>query len=92
MSRKRPREFPTSPKFQRVTWAEKRTRRGTVVAAEVITASGSAQAPTRPKKSSKQAKFTHGHTSRSGEDINETTFLPPIPIPDILAPKKRGKV
>ena len=94
MSRKRPREFSTSPKFHRVTWAEKRTRRGTVLAAEVITASGSAQAPIRPKKTSKHAKFTHDQTPRSSEDINEATFLPPIPVPDILAPKRdrRGKV
>jgi hypothetical protein len=94
MSRKRPREFSTSPKFHRVTWAEKRTRRGPVLAAEVVAASGSAQAPIRPKKTSKHAKFTHDQTPRPSEDINEATFLPPIPAPDILAPKRdrRGKV
>jgi hypothetical protein len=96
MSRKRPREFSTSPKFHRVTWTQKRTRRGTVLAAEVIATSGSTQTPTRPKKhiTSRQANFTRDQTPRSGEDIKEAIALPPIPIPDILAPKKdrRGKV
>jgi hypothetical protein len=94
MSRKRVREFSVSPKFHRVAWAEKQTRRGTVIAAEIIATSGSAQTPTRPRKQSKQARFTQDQTPRSGEDIHEALSLPPIPIPDILAPKKgkSGKV
>ena len=96
MSRKRPQEFSASPKYHRVGWTEKRTRRGPVLAAEVITTAGPVQTPTRPRKHiiSKQAKFTQDQTPRSGEDIKEAITLPPIPIPDILAPKKarRGKV
>jgi hypothetical protein len=91
MSRKRTREFSTSPKFQRVAWAEKRTRRGTVLAAEAHNHFRTAmQTPTRPKKHipSKQAKFTQDQTPRSGGDIKEAISLPPIPTPAILAPKK----
>lgn len=96
MSKKRPREFSTSPKFQRVKWAEKRTRQGTVLSAQVIATPGSTQTPTRPKKHTtlRQPKFTQDQTPRSAEAINDATSLPPIPIPDLLAPKRdrRGKV
>ena len=94
MSRKRAREFSPPSKYVRVAWTEKRTRRGNVSAADIITTPGPAQTPTRPKKMSKQVKFTLGETSRAGEVIIEAISLPPIPIPDILASKKdrRGKV
>ena len=96
MSRKRAREFSTLPKFQRVTWTKKQTRRGTVHSTEVITQAGSTETPKRPRKNiqSSQAKFTRDQTPRPGEAIEDAISLPPILMPDLLALKRdgRGKV
>ena len=92
---KRPREFTSPPKFHYRRWDRKQTRRGPVLSAQVITPPGSTQTP-RPKKNTtlRQPKFTQDQTPRYGEAITDATSLPPIPIPDLLAPKRdrRGKV
>ena len=96
MSRKRVREHSTSPKFHRVAWAEKRTRRGTVFTAEVTAASGSPMTPVKPKKHTAlgKVKYSQDQTPISVGGIEAAMSLPPIPAPGILAPKKdrRGKV
>ena len=95
MSTKRPMEFTSPPKIHYVRWEGKQTRRGIVQTAEIIATQGPAQTPKRPKKpiKSKKAKFTQDQTPRSGQDNMEAISLPPIPTPDILAPKRnrRGK-
>ena len=96
MSRKRPREVSTSPKFQRVTWTKKQTRRGIVHSTEVITQAGSTETPKRPRKhiQSSQAKFTRDQTPRPAEAIEDAMSLPPILMPDLLVlqRERRGKV
>ena len=95
---KRPREFSSSPKVKvhYVRWNRKRTRRGSILSAQVITPPRFTQTPRRPKNHTtpKQPKFTQDQTPRSGEAIRDATSLPPIPVPDLLAPKRdrRGKV
>jgi len=95
MSKKRAREHSTSPKFHRVAWTEKRTRRGAVLTAEAITPS-SLGTPTKPRRHTKlqNTGYSQDQTPVAGEGIQEAMSLPPIPAPAILAPKKgqRGKV
>ena len=95
MSKKRAREYSTSPKFQRVTWTEKRTRRGAVLTAEAVTPS-SQGTPTKPRRHAKLQRtgYSQDHSAGPGEAFQEAMSLPPIPAPEILAPKKgqRGKV
>lgn len=96
MSKKRPREYSTSPKFHRITWAEKRTRQGAVLTAEVLTTPGSPATPTKPRKNAalRKVKYSQDQAPASGEGIKAAMSLPPIPAPEILAPKRdrRGKV
>ena len=89
MSRKWPREFSTSPKFHHIAWTEKQTRRGTVLTAELVTALGSPPTPIKPKKHPifQKAKYSQDQTPTSGEGIETAMSLPPIPAPEILAPK-----
>ena len=78
-----------------MAWAEKRTRRGTVLAAEVIPAPGSLATPVKPKKHTLQrVKYSQDQTPTSGKGIKAAMSLPPIPAPEVLAPKRdrRGKV
>lgn len=93
MAKKRAREHSTSPKFHRVAWTEKRTRRGAVLAAEVITPGST---PVKPKKktTSWNTGYSRDQTPILGEGIKAAMALPPIPAPEILAPKKgrSGKV
>ena len=94
MSKKRVREHSASPKFRHVTWAAKRTRRGTVFTAEVTAAASSPVTPVRPKKhTALRAKYSQDKTPISS-GIEAAMSLPPIPAPEILAPKRdrRGKV
>ena len=96
-------------KVHYVRWGRKETRRGPVLSAQAITPPGSAQTPSRPKNppgptqtprrpknhtTLRQPRFTQDQTPRSGEAIRDATSLPPIPVPDLLAPKRdrRGKV
>ena len=102
MSKKRVREHSTSPKFHRVAWAEKQTRRGAVLTAEVITVPGSLRTPgplktpTKPKRLTTLHKpnYSKDQTPITGKGITAAMSLPPIPAPEILAPKRdrRGKV
>ena len=96
MSKKRTREHSSSPKFRRVAWAEKRTRRGAVFTAEVIDTPASLETPVKPKKHAtlQRVKYSQDQTPISGEGIETAMSLPPIPAPEILAPKRnrRGKV
>lgn len=96
MTKKRMREHSTSPKFHRVTWAEKRTRRGTVISAKVVTTPGSLQTPVKAKKhtSLHNTKYSQDQTPTAGEGIKVAMSLPPIPALEILASKKgrTGKV
>ena len=95
MSRKRVREHSTSPKFHRVAWAEKRTRRGTVFTAEVTAASRAPVTPVRPKKHTALGKVEYPQDQKPiSRGIKTAMSLPPIPAPGILAPKRdrRGKV
>ena len=95
MSRKRIREHSTSPKFHRVTWAEKRTGQGPILAAQVIPQS-SPETPIKQRKHTtlQNTGYSRDQTPISGETIKEAMSLPPIPAPEILASKKgqRGKV
>ena len=78
-----------------MAWTAKRTRRGTVLAAEAITAPRSLATPSKPKKPTLQrVKYSQDQTPTSGKGIKAAMSLPPIPAPEILAPKKdrRGKV
>ena len=96
MSRKRVQEHSASPKFHRVAWAEKRTRRGAVLTAEVITTPSSLKTPAKPKRHTTlhKVKDSQHQTPITSEGITAAMSLPPIPAPDILAPKRdrRGKV
>jgi len=95
MSKKRIREHSTSPKFHRVAWTEKRTRRGAVLTAGVITAPDSLKTPTKPKRPTlHRVKYSQDQTPTTGEGITAAMSLPPIPAPEILATKRdrRGKV
>ena len=93
MSRKWAREFSTSPKFRHVAWAEKRTRWGTVLTAEVISTPGSLQTP-KKHNTLQSVKYSRDQTPTSGEGIKTAMSLPPIPAPDFLVPGKHkgGKV
>ena len=89
------REHSTSPKFHRVAWAEKRTRRGAVLTAEVITAPASLKTPAKPKRHTlHRVSHSQDKTPTTGKGITAAMSLPPIPAPEILAPKRdrRGKV
>lgn len=96
MSKKRTREHSTSPKFHRVAWAGKRTRRGTVFTAEVTTTARSPVTPVKPMRPTVPGKIKDSldQKSVSGKGIEAAMSLPPIPAPEILAPKRdrRGKV
>lgn len=92
MSRKRQREFSVSPKVQQVVWRHKKTRRGVVLAATPTT---EFKPPVTPVAQGKRnANYSRDQTSPPGEGIEAAMSLPPIPAPDILAPKKgqSGKV
>lgn len=95
MSKKRMREHSASPKFHRVTWTQKRTRRGAVLTAEVITP-GSLETPVKSRRHTilQNTGYSRDQTPILGEGIEEAMSLPPIPAPEILAPKKgqTGKV
>jgi hypothetical protein len=92
MSRKRIREHSTSPKFHRVAWAEKRTRRGNVSTPQVITQSLPGT-PVNPKRFTalQNVKYSQDKTPTAGKGIEVAMSLPPIPAPEILAPKKKTK-
>ena len=94
MAKKWTREHSTSPKFQRVAWTEKRTRQGAVLAAEVISTPGSFTTPVKPNKLTTMQRVKYSQTPTSGEGIKTAMSLPPIPAPEVLAPKRdrRGKV
>lgn len=96
MPKRQTREHSTSPKVRRVTWAAKRTRRGTVFTAEATPMPGSPETPVKPKKhaASQKVKYSRDQTPITGEGIKAAMSLPPIPAPEILAPKRerRGKV
>jgi len=95
MSRKRLREHSVSPKVHRVTWAEKRTRRGPVLTVKDITP-GSITTPVKAKRltASHGVKHSQNNTPVTEGGIKVAMSLPPIPAPDILASKRdrRGKV
>ena len=95
MPKKRVQEHIASPKFHRVAWTGKRTRRGAVLAAEVITP-GSPATPVKLKKYTtlQNTGYSQDQTPILGEGIKAAMSLPPIPAPEILAPKKgqAGKV
>ena len=94
MTRKRVREHSSSPKFHRVAWT-KRTRQGVVLATEVTTP-GTPETPVKPKKHTtlQNLGYSRDQTPIPGEGIKTAMSLPPIPAPEILAPKKgrKGKV
>ena len=95
MSRKRVQEHSASPKFRCVTWAEKWTRQGTVFTAEVTAAASSPVTPIRPKKHTVLRRAEHSQDKKpTPSGIEAAMALPPIPAPEILAPKRdrRGKV
>lgn len=92
MSRKRQREFSVSPKVKQITWRQKRTRRGVILAA---TPAAELQSPATPVAQTKQnVNYSRDQSYPPGEGIAAAMSLPPIPAPDILAPKKgqSGKV
>ena len=95
MSKKRAREHSTSPKFHRVAWTEKRTQWGAVLTADVVTPS-SLGTPAKPRRHTtlQDTGYSRDQTPVPGEGIQEAMSLPPIPAPEILAPKRgqRGKV
>ena len=80
------------PQFHNVTWATKCTRRGVILAAEVVTtpSSPSLETPVKPKKHSASwsTKLSQDQTPIMGEGIKVAMSLPPIPAPKFLAPKK----
>ena len=92
MTKKRVREHSTSPKFHRVAWTGKRTRRGTVFSAEVITPSSQAT-PVKSKRylAPNDPKYSQDQTPTAGRGIETAMSLPPIPAPEILASKKKWK-
>jgi hypothetical protein len=94
--RKRPREHSSSPKYHRIAWTEKRTRRGAVLAAEVIPMPGYLETPVKPKRHlmSQKVKCSQDQTPISGKGIRTAMALPPIPALEILTSKRdrRGKV
>ena len=96
MAKKRMREHSTSPKFRHVTWAEKQTRRGTVLSAKDITTPSSLQKPVKAKKLTAlhNTKYSQDQTPMTGERIKAAMSLSPIPAPEVLASKKgrTGKV
>jgi len=94
MIKKQVHKHSVSPEYHRVAWAPKRTRRGTVFATEVITPSSSSATPKQLKKQPTPSvkKDSRDQTPDPGEGIKSAMSLPPIPAPEILAPKKRGKV
>jgi len=67
-----------------------------VLAAEVISTPGSPATPVKPKKHTTlhKVKYSQDQIPISGEGIKTAMSLPPIPAPEILAPKRdrRGKV
>lgn len=95
MSRKRTQEHSVSPKIHRVTWTQKRTRRGLVFTAEDITPS-SMMTPVKTKRPilPQETRYSQDQTPISDKGIRAAISLPPIPAPEILASKKdrRGKV
>ena len=95
-SRKRAREHSTSPIFHRVAWTTKRSRRGTVATADVITTPGSLKTPVKSKNhtSSPNVQYSRDQTPITGKGIEAAMSLPPIPAPEFLASKKArgGKV
>lgn len=96
MTRKRPREHSASPKFHRVAWVEKRTRRGAILTAEVIASPSSLETPVKPRKHAalQSTKYSRDQTPITDEGIKVAMSLPPIPAPEFLAPKRicPGKV
>jgi len=92
---KRGLEHSVSPKVHRVAWNKKQTRRGAVLTAEVIT-STSLKTPAKRRRLAMVQNTGHSQdqTPIPGEGIQEAMSLPPIPAPEILAPKKgqKGKV
>lgn len=91
MPKKRAREHSVSPTFHRIAWTRKRTRRGNVLIEEVV----SPNSPATPKqKKMANTKYTRDQTPPSVRGIEEAMALPPIPAPDVFAPKKgrKGKV
>jgi hypothetical protein len=93
MTRKRLREHSTSP-TQRIVWSHKRTRRGAVLTATVVSGSQPLGTPARPKERYTSPPRPKGQRPPISKGIKEALSLPPIPAPDILAPKRdrRGKV
>jgi hypothetical protein len=79
-----------------VAWGEKRTRRGAVFSSEVITTPRVLETPVKPKKHTvlKSVKYYRDQTPTVDDGIKAAMSLPPIPAPEILAPKRerRGKV
>ena len=95
MSRKRVREHSTSPQYHRVKWTVKRTRRGAILTAGAITPN-SLETPVKSRRNTtlQDTGYSRDQTPIPGEGIEEAMSLPPIPAPEILAPKKgkSGKV
>ena len=89
-SKKRAREHSVSPKFHRVRWSEKKTRRGTILAPTLVPQSQSPKTPTKSKirATAQGAKPSQGHRLPLSEGIEAAMSLPPIPAPEIFAPKK----
>jgi len=77
-----------------VAWTEKRTRRGTVLAAETVPTPGSFATPVKQKGLTTLQRVKYSQTPTSGEGIKAAMSLPPIPAPEILGHKRdrRGKV
>ena len=95
MSKKQVREHSTSPQYHHVKWTAKRTQRGAILTAGVVTPT-SLETPVKSRRSTmlQDTGYSRNQTPIPGEGIEEAMSLPPIPAPGILAPKKRksGKV
>jgi hypothetical protein len=94
LPKKRRRELSTSPKIHRVKWTEKRTRRGTVLAAKLV--SPSIKTPVKSIDQPLQ-EYTNSLVDRRpplSKGIIAAMSLPPIPAPEHIASTKqrRGKV
>ena len=91
---KRRREHSTSPKVHHVSWSEKKTRRGTVLAPTYVSASQPLKTPAKQQRSALPQNTKPSHQKPISKGISEAMSLPPIPAPEILAPKRdrRGKV
>lgn len=88
---KRKREFSVSPKVKQVTWREKKTRRGIVLAATPVSGQPLGTPMTQARRNS---NYSRDQSLLPGEGIEAAMSLSPIPAPEFHAPKKAqsGKV